>query len=298
MNYKLKEKIAIGYTCCGESYRRSLKEKLENVYFDNNKIYYCVVTDDKKYFEGIKRKNLIVNELKDFYDEYPLLEKYEAFLESDTEEEYAEKFLSTDYRFPFSTFRFNLLQAWKLGIQNVSMICTDTHFNFDVFNNSFFKQKGKLWNAISEWDEDIEKWNMGLVADIIEENLGLNVDNTIRILDAAGRLYIADNLDSVKKLFDTMNTVIEKMYEKDYMKLFYGPYARNDEYIMGPIYNALGITQGKIHSYMNNQNRGLFTVKHGMLRERYFKISSDGSIKDHTNYKEFLRINKLEYGKY
>lgn len=292
MNIKLDEKIAIGYTCCGESYRKSLKDKLENVYFDNDNIFYCVITDDKEYFDSVKRKNLIVNELKDFYHEYPLLEKNEAFLESISEKDYAKKFLENDYRFPFSTFRFNLLQAWKLGIQNVSMICTDTYFNFDVFNNNFFKEKGRFWNAISEWDEHIDNWNMRLVKNIIEQELHFKVDDTVRILDAAGRLYIADELSSVKKLFDTMNFVVEKLYECNQMKFFYGAYVRNDEYIMAPIYNSLGITQNKFHHYRCDiLCKGLFTVRHSQLTERYFKSSG---LTDHIDYNEFLKINNLK----
>ena len=77
------------------------------------------------------------------------------------------------------------------------------------------------------------------------------------------------------------------MRSKDYMKYFYGPYARNDEYIMGPIYNALGITQNRDHSRPN-----FFNNFSGILTERYFKICQDGSIKDHTNYEEFLKIQQ------
>lgn len=291
MNLDLKEKLVIAYTCCGESYRKSLKHKLKTIYFDNDNIFYCIVTDDKEYFSDVKLKNLVINELKDFYKEYPLLEKNEAFLESTSEKDYAKKFNETEYRFPFSTFRFNLLQAWKLGIQNVCMMCTDTYFNFDTFNNKFFNEKGRFWNAISEWDEDIEKWNMKLVVNILENDLGLQVDPIVRILDAAGRLYIANDLESLKKLFDTMNFVVEKLYENGHMKLFYGQYARNDEYIMGPVYNALGITQNKFHHYRCDiLCKGLFTVKHGQLTERYFKSSG---LVDHIDYDEFLRINSL-----
>jgi len=287
MDINLTEKISIGYTCCGNSYKKSLKKKLEEVYFDNDNIYYCIVTDDKKYFEGINRKNLIVNELKDFYEEFPLLEKYEAFLESSDEEDYNKKFLETDYRFPFSTFRFNLLQAWRLGIKNASMLCTDTYINFAQYDEDIFKEKNRFWNSLSEWDCASTTWDMPLTIEVIEETLGLKVDDTVKILDAAGRLYVAEDLDSLKKLFDAMNAVVERMYEKDYMKYFYGAYARNDEYIMGPIYNALGITQNRIHPRVN-----FFNNYSGILTERYFKICLDGSIKDQINYEEFLKINE------
>ena len=59
----IKDKLAICYTCFGETFRESTINKLQNSYIDDEHLYYFVLTDDKKYFKNIKRKNLIVNEI-------------------------------------------------------------------------------------------------------------------------------------------------------------------------------------------------------------------------------------------
>ena len=82
MHSKFKEKVAICYSCSGESYRESALKNLQDYYFDDENLHYFIITDDKSYFDGVQRKNLVVNELKDFYEEFPLLEKYEATEES------------------------------------------------------------------------------------------------------------------------------------------------------------------------------------------------------------------------
>ena len=61
MKYHMEEKIAICYTCCGPTYRKTAKEKLINLHEDNPNIYYFIITDDKNYFKDIQRKNLVVN---------------------------------------------------------------------------------------------------------------------------------------------------------------------------------------------------------------------------------------------
>ena len=56
----MSNKIAICYTCCGPTYRKTAREKLLNLYTDNDDIYYFVITDDVTSFTDIKRKNIIV----------------------------------------------------------------------------------------------------------------------------------------------------------------------------------------------------------------------------------------------
>ena len=129
------EKIAICYTCCGPTYRKTALEKLNNLHIDNPNLYYFVLTDDKSYFNGVTRQNFIVNELKDFYPEYPELETYEPFLESTSKEDYAEKFLAQNYKFPFSTNRFHFKQAKEFGVHNIAMLGTDTDINLDITNH-------------------------------------------------------------------------------------------------------------------------------------------------------------------
>jgi hypothetical protein len=289
----LNEKIAIGYVCCGPTYRESLKDKLENLYFDDDNIYYCVLTDDKEYFKDIQRKNLYVNELKDFYEEFPNLERNEKFLESDDKNDYAKKFVTNNYLFSFSTYRFLLLMAYRLEIKNVSMLCTDTYINFDVFNNSFFENKNYFYNATSEWDDYIWNRDMHLVAQALQLKFNLLPDQKVRILDAAGRLYIAESLEHVKELFDIWNTVVEHLYQINYMHVFRGTYVINDEYILGPIYNVLNLNKREVHC-----NSPIFVVKHAILKERFWRVGGGGEIKEHTNWEEFLEINNLKDGDY
>lgn len=63
----LNEKLIVGYVAVGPTYRKSLYDKLINTYFDDENLYYCVITDNTEYFKDIKRKNLIVNEPSDFF---------------------------------------------------------------------------------------------------------------------------------------------------------------------------------------------------------------------------------------
>ena len=98
---KLNEKIAIGYVCGGETFREITLYQLENNCIDDENIYYVILTDNKEYFNQCTRKNLIVNELKDFYSEYPEIEQYEYFIETETASEYYDKLLSLENKFSF-----------------------------------------------------------------------------------------------------------------------------------------------------------------------------------------------------
>jgi hypothetical protein len=42
----INEKIAICYSCAGESYRESAVRQLEQNYVDDDNLYYFVITDD------------------------------------------------------------------------------------------------------------------------------------------------------------------------------------------------------------------------------------------------------------
>ena len=133
MHSKFKEKVAICYSCSGESYRESALKNLQDYYFDDENLHYFIITDDKSYFDGVQRKNLVVNELKDFYEEFPLVEKYEALIDAKDKSEYAQKFVDTNYQYSFSLMRFHLLQAYRSEIKNVCMMCTDTKIDFNIF---------------------------------------------------------------------------------------------------------------------------------------------------------------------
>lgn len=270
----LEEKIAVCYTCCGPTYRESAKRQLTNKYFDDDNIYYCILTDDKSYFDDVKRKNLVVNELKDFYKDFPDLEKNEAFLESNSKEDYAIKFVDNNYLFPFSTYRFNLLQAANLGISNVALLCTDTHINFKPepewgnelnwgFKNNIFKNKNSIYNAISNWPLSIAKQNMEVISNILKETHNITPDDTVTIVDAAARLFIFENLIQVTKFFNLWNDIIEKLYLKEKISIFKGSYVINDEYILAPLYNISKFT-------IFQDTSQIFTVNHDQINERFW----------------------------
>jgi predicted protein tyrosine phosphatase len=262
------EPLVVGYTCCGPTYRKSLYDKLTNYYFDDDNLFYCIVTDDKSYFNGIKRKNLVVNELKDFYDEFPSLEKNEYFLESKSDQDYASNFTSHNYRFPFSTYRFNIWQALKLNIKNVTLLCTDTAITFNRIDKNLFRDTNKIYNALSRWDANIDVpvnhdyMDMKPVVAFLENKYKKHIDKNVRVLDEAARLYIPNTLDDLKKLFYVWNEVIEFLYETKQIKQYNGSYVVHDEYILAPIYNLLGIQFKKMV--------GLFDVKHNKEVERFW----------------------------
>jgi hypothetical protein len=270
----LEEKIAICYTCCGPTYRESTKKQLNTKYFDDNNIYYCILTDDKSYFDDVKLKNLVVNELKDFYKDFPNLEKNEAFLESKSKEEYGSKFIETSYLFPFSTYRFNLLQAINLGISNITLLCTDTYINLKPqpewgfepewgFNNNIIKNKNTIYNAVSRWSSPITENNMGLISDILKKDFNLIADDTVTVVDAAARLFIFENTKQVTKFFNLWNNIIEKLYSTKKISVFEGSYVINDEYILAPLYNIFKFT-------ISPDIFRIFTVKHDSENERFW----------------------------
>jgi hypothetical protein len=298
MDLKLKEKIAICYTCCGPTYRKSAYNKIKNYYFDHEDIYYCILTDDKEYFKDLDRKNLIVNELEDFREEFPKLKDKEVFLKSSDKNDYAKKWVDQGYLFPFSTYRFNVLQAIKLNIKNVALLCTDTTINFDAnfFNDEMFSRTEMFYNAVSEWDQDANTFAMEYPIKILKEKYNLPVDSKIRILDAAARMYIPESLESLKKFFNIWNDIIETLYENNEIHHFRGSYVISDEYILAPIYNALKLNKRHCHCLQmpfDNPSASIFDVRHNAIYERFWRFGGDGKIQENINYEEFLKINNL-----
>lgn len=258
------DKIAICFTCCGPTYRKTARKKLMKQYKDDPNIFYFILTDDKKYFKGVKRKNLVVNELKDFYEEYPLLEKYEWFLESSSVEDYAKKFVDIAYRFPFSTNRFHMKQAEKFDILNIVTLGTDTDVKLDRIT-PWLSNQDKLYNAVSIWIENTEKQHMNLIVDILESKYNKKVDKDIFVFDAAAKFFSFSTKEKMMEFFNIWNDIMFMLYEADKIKLFQGGYAVNDEYILAPIYNALGITRDeKFDQHM------LFDVRHNQAEERFW----------------------------
>ena len=268
MSSIIQEPLVIGYTCCGPTYRKSVYDKIKDYYFDDDNLYYCILTDDKSYFSDLTRKNLIVNELKDFYSEFPDLEKNEYFLESTNEQEYANNFIQTKYLFPFSTYRFNVLQAIRLDVKNVAMLCTDAVITFNGVNEYFFQNTNNIYNSISRWYSNAQEpsiigyMDMKPIISFLENKYNKSIDKNLLVLDEAARLYIPNTLDDLKNLFYIWNEVIEFLYESKKINQYKGSYVIHDEYILAPIYNLLNINVGNISN--------LFDVKHNREVERFW----------------------------
>lgn len=291
MEHKFTEKIAICYACSGETYRESTLKKLNEYYYSSGNLYYYVITDNKEYFKDVKLENFSVFELKEFYKDFPEIEKYEFLIEAKDKNEYAEKFIENNsYRYPMSILRFLFLEAYKDGIQNIILLNTDTKFLLDRLNDTFLQNKNRIYNAISQWDDYIWNKNMYKIAERLEKKHNLIPDQKVRILDACARFFVFENLEQTKKFFDVWHDVVMHVYENDLMKDFEGWYAKNEEYIIAPIYNVFGISKEK-----SQAESGLFEVINNPNKERFWLTPDDRMIR-HTNYEEFLKINNLEDG--
>ena len=264
---KLNEKIAIGYVCGGETFREITLYQLENNCIDDENIYYVILTDNKEYFNQCTRKNLIVNELKDFYSEYPEIEQYEYFIETETASEYYDKLLSLENKFSFSLYRFHLIQAQRLGITNVAMLCVDTCFPFKALLsmeavestfNSMFQQKNKLYNAVAVYGTTKNHCpQLELIWKILKEKYNYTTtDNIVPTPDVAGRLFIFENENQMMDLFKIWNEVIIYLYETKQIRIFEGSRVINDEFILSPIYHMVGI---------KHFESGPFSVDHRMM---------------------------------
>lgn len=287
MNYKVNEKLAICYISCGPTYRESLLKKLKEKYTDNENLYYFILTDDKSYFKDLKFSNLCVKELEDYYEEFPEIRSYEYLIKTNDKTEYAETFINANYRFPFSIMRFLLLDAYRANIQNILLIVTDTWVKLDNLSEKHFSEKNTIYNYVSEWDSYVWNNEMALVANLLEKNHNLICDKIIRVLDACARMFIFENLEDAKKLFDIWHEIIMYIYNNNLLRLYQGSYANNDEFILAPIYNALKLNKRHQHCATD-----IFEVNHDPIRERFWNVPNNGII-SHTNYDEFLKINNL-----
>lgn len=261
---KFDEKLAICYTCCGPTYRKSALDKINNLYFDHPNLYYFILTDDKEYFKDVKRKNLVVNELKDFYEQYPKLKIFEPFLESDNEEDYAKKFIEQNYKFPFATYRFQLLQAKEFNIHNIAMLSTDTYINFDILSDKHFKDKNIIHNVVSQWFVDANNVKMKVVVDLLKDKYNLVTNEQIHVFDEAARLYVLEDTDKLNQLFNMWNDVVFSLYEEGKMDCFTGWYVMNDEYLLGAIYDVIDIKGPK------NIGDNILLVNHNPKVERFW----------------------------
>lgn len=259
------EKLLLGQTCCGPTYRKSAREKLINSYFNHPDVYYGILTDDKEYFNGIERDNLIVNELKDFYPDFPHLERYEWFLESSDAEDYGKKFVELNYSFPYATMRFHLLQAQKFGISNVALVSTDSTMNIDHYSNIDHKKRNIIYGG-ARWMSDENDKRIRDVAKIIKDKYDIAINDRVLMFDEAVRYYSFENVDFMMKFFEMWNYVVTTLYLEDIMHYHRGSYVTHDEFLLGAIYNALGITGGDDY----DRHLSLFLVQHNEKIERFW----------------------------
>ena len=88
------------------------------------------------------------------------------------------------------------------------------------------------------------------------------------IFDAAARLFVFESVDKMMRFFTLWNDITVELYEKDKIKLYGGWYAKNDEHILAPIYNSVGLKSP--HSL--DEFVTLFNVKHNSKVERFLVI--------------------------
>ena len=257
------DKIAICYTCCGPTYLETARNKLLNLHKDNVDVFYFVITDDVEFFSGVERHNLVVKSIKEFYVEYPHIEKYEYFLESESKEDYGRKFIETNYKFPFSTNRLHFLLAKEHNIKNVALLGTDTDLYIEKYKQ-LVEKDNKIYNCVSRWDQNVNENNMNYISDILNKDYNLKVDDVLRVYDAAGKLFCFESVEFMMKFFNIWDSVMKQIYETNSVNLFWGSYAVNNEYILAPIYNAIGIRGPE------KDTHGLFRAKHNPEVERFW----------------------------
>lgn len=263
---KFDQKLAICYTCCGPTYRKTALHKLQNVYIDHPNLYYFILTDDKSYFKDVKRDNLVINELKDFYNDFPNLEKYEWFLESLDEKDYAEKFIKLNYKFPYSTMRFHIQQVKPYDIPNIAFLSTDTTIELNTLDDTYFNEKNIVYNTQTQWMVSSNEEKMKEVVNLLYREYKFKTSEDIMVFDGAARLYVFENFAKMETFFDIWNNVIKLFFEEDRMKIFLGWYAINDEYIISCICDVLGIKRTSNPEKTN----GFLITNHNSKEERFW----------------------------
>lgn len=247
--FKLTEKIALCYTACGPTFRASAIKKITENYYDHPNLYFFVITDNKEAFKDVKRQNLFVNELKDFYTQFPEIKDYEYILEcNDDPQEYGKRFMETGYRFSFPAMRFHLLQAMEHNLLNVAIMCTDTYLQFKWFTDDYFlKKRNVLFNAMSKWPKTHTAYTPEPVEQLIRREYNLSTKENYMVMDEAARLYIFEDKNALLDLFDVWDHVITTLFKEGSMHKYYmGGYVFHDETILGAVYSAIGFGEGDL----------------------------------------------------
>ena len=235
--------IAVCYTCIGPTYRETVYKLLRDYYFDDELLYYFIITDDVSYFKDLDRKNLVVNHIKDF-EEHGYSEKYEPLLTSTRDKNaYAAEWLTNTYQYPFSINRFHCIQGLEQGVKNLCILCTDAMLKLKELEGNIVQIPNMIYNQCSVWRvreaerSDFEHYYLP----VFKKMQGWSFDlEEIDIVDAAGRLIIPESLDQLRQFFDIFNLTLKHLYEEEDFKKKRAGYWVNDELILAPIYHKLG----------------------------------------------------------
>lgn len=285
MNVNFTKDIAICYIACGPTFRETLLKNMKELYPDKDNLHYFILTDNKEYFKELEHKNLCIKDLEDYYKEFPEISNYEKILKTDDKNQYAKMFIDTEYRFPFSIMRFLLLEAYRAGIKDVVLLCTDTLLVLDNVIEGYFYDKKTIRNAVSLWYDYIWNNGMHLIATYLQYKHNLICDQKILVQDACARWFSFENLEQVKEFFDLWNDVITELNRSTQINRFVGSYVVNDEYILAPIYNAFGFNKDGIDLI------GPIYLVNPDPKERFWRVY--GNVTASLDYDEFLKINNF-----
>ncbi len=267
MELNFSEKIALCYTVAGPTYKKSALDKLKTR-IKNNNILYIVITNDKNYFSEVVDTDVIVKELKEFYSEYPEIEQYEYFLETEDLKEYGDAFLTKDYSFPFSVMRFHLKVAAEFGITNVGLLATDSDFKFNLVTDQLLSKKNILYNAVSLWPPDeLDLQKIDIIREVINNLWNVTFENPNMIYDEAARFYVFESIEFMNKFFSMWHELIIEMFKNGTIKHFRGTFMHNEELMLAVIYKMLHITHP-------DPFIGLFDINHDLELERPWTISA------------------------
>ena len=267
MEYHASEKIILCYTVAGPTYKKSALELLKNRIKHNN-IKYSLITNDKRYFSEILDNDIIVKELKEFYQEYPEIEPYEYFLETENLKEYGDAFLEKDYSFPFSSMRFHLKIAESLGITNVGLLATDSTFEFELITDELLSKKNILYNAVSLWPPDeLDLHKIEIIRNVVKELWNTDFETPNMIYDEAARFYVFESVDFMNKFFLMWHELIVQMFKNETIKHFRGTFMHNEELMLAIIYKMLHITHPDPYV-------GVFDVNHDLELERPWTVGA------------------------
>jgi hypothetical protein len=137
------------------------------------------------------------------------------------------------------------------------MLGTDSHVDFDFLDQEHLVNKNIIYNQVTKWYVDASDAKMKVVVDLLKEKYNLITNEQINVFDEAARLYVFDGMDKMNEFFTIWNDVVFDLYREGNMECFTGWYAMNDEYLLGAIYDVIGIkapSDIKINGYILKVN--------------------------------------------